>query len=141
MSHDGRVRSISRDDLEGLAGLMLDAYVGTIDYEDESLEDAIEEVRSFIDDGNSLLDRSYIVEDDGTIASAVLVSVYDDKPFIGYVMTLAAHKSRGLARLVTTTALERLAHDGHHKVVLYITEGNTPSEALFRSIGAVQVEP
>jgi RimJ/RimL family protein N-acetyltransferase len=141
MSHDGRVRSISRDDLEGLAGLMLDAYVGTIDYEDESLEDAIEEVRSFIDDGNSLLDRSYIVEDDGTIASAVLVSVYDDKPFIGYVMTLAAHKSRGLARLVTTTALERLGHDGHDKVVLYITEGNTPSEALFRSIGAVQVEP
>jgi hypothetical protein len=46
-----------------------------------------------------------------------------------------------LARLVTTTALERLAHDGHDKVVLYIKEGNTPSEALFRSIGAVQVEP
>jgi RimJ/RimL family protein N-acetyltransferase len=139
-SHDLRVRTISRDDLEGLAGLMLDAYVGTIDYEDESLEDAIEEVRSFIDDGDSLLDRSYLVEDNGTIASAVLVSVYDDKPFIGYVMTLASHKSRGLARLVTTTALERLADDGHDTVVLYITEGNTPSEALFRSIGAVQVE-
>lgn len=119
---------------------MLDAYVGTIDYEDEGLEDAIEEVRSFLDDGDALLDRSYLVEDDGTIVSAVLVSLYEGMPFVGYVMTLPPHKDQGLARLVTVTALERLAADGHETVVLYITAGNTPSEALFRSVGAVQVE-
>ncbi|HUG08176.1 MAG TPA: GNAT family N-acetyltransferase [Acidimicrobiia bacterium] len=139
-SHDPRVRSISRADHEGLARLMLDAYVGTIDYEDEGLEDAIEEVRSFLDDGDALLDRSYLVEDDGTIVSAVLVSLYEGMPFVGYVMTLPPHKDQGLARLVTVTALERLAADGHETVVLYITAGNTPSEALFRSVGAVQVE-
>lgn len=137
--HDLQVRSISPDDLEGLARLMLDAYLGTIDYEDEGLEDAIEEVTSFFDDDRALLDRSYLVEDDGTIASAVLVSLSEGRPFIGYVMTLASHKSQGLARLVAATALERLAGDGHETVVLYITEGNTPSEALFRSLGAVQV--
>lgn len=116
---------------------MLDAYVGTIDYDDdEGLEDAIEEVRSFLDDDRALLDRSYLVEDDETIASAVLVSLSEDRPFIGYVMTLASHKNQGLARIVTTTALERLAGDGHETVVLYITGGNTPSEALFRSVGA-----
>jgi RimJ/RimL family protein N-acetyltransferase len=140
-SHYLRVRPVSRDDLEGLARLMLDAYVGTIDYEDENLDDAIEEVRSFLDDGDALIDRSYVVDDDGTIASAVLVSLSEDRPFIGYVMTLPSRKNQGLARLVTTTALGRLAGDGHEKVVLYITEGNTPSEALFRSIGAVQVQP
>jgi predicted GNAT family acetyltransferase len=135
-----QVRAISRDDLEGLARLMLDAYVGTIDYDDESLEDAIEEVRSFFDDGKALLNGSYLVEGDGTIASAVLVSLSEGKPFIGYVMTLPSHKNQGLARLVTTTALERLARDGHKTVGLYITEGNTPSEALFRSVGAVQIK-
>ena len=119
---------------------MLDAYVGTIDYDDESLEDAIEEVRSFFDDGKALLNGSYLVEGDGTIASAVLVSLSEGKPFIGYVMTLPSHKNQGLARLVTTTALERLARDGHKTVGLYITEGNTPSEALFRSVGAVQIK-
>lgn len=119
---------------------MLDAYVGTIDYEDESLEDAIEEVRSFLDDDKTLLDRSYLVEEDGTIASAVLVSLSEGRPFIGYVMTLPSHKNQGLARLVTTTALQRLARDGHETVVLYITQGNAPSEALFRSVGAVQIE-
>lgn len=136
-SHDLPVRSISPDDLEGLASLMLDAYVGTIDYDDESLADAIEEVRSFLDEEDALLDRSYVVEVDGTITSAVLVSLYEDGPFIGYVMTLPSHKNQGLARLVTCTALERLAGDGHEKAVLYITEGNSPSEALFRSVGAV----
>ena len=119
---------------------MLDAYAGTIDYEDEGIEDAIEEVRSFLDDDRALLDRSFLVEDDGTTASAVLVSLYEGRPFIGYVMTLPSYKNQGLAQLLTNTALERLAGDGHQTVVLYITEGNTPSEALFRSVGAVQIE-
>ncbi len=120
---------------------MLDAYRDTIDYDDETLEDAIDEVRSFLENNTALLHRSYLVEDDGTIVSAVLVSRAEGRPFIGYVMTLPSHKNQGLARLVTSTALERLAGDGHETVVLYITEGNIPSEALFRSVGAVQVEP
>lgn len=78
---------------------MLDAYVGTIDYEDETLEDAMGEVTSFLDDDRALLDRSYLVEDDGMIASAVLVSLSEGRPFIGYVMTRASHKNHGLARL------------------------------------------
>lgn len=119
---------------------MLDAYLGTMDYEGESLEDAIEEVRAFFDGAEALEDRSYVIDDEGTIASAVLVSLSEGRPFIGYVMTRASHKNQGMARLVTATALQRLVVDGHQRVVLYITEGNTPSEALFRSLGAVQVE-
>lgn len=133
------IRKIIPGDLVGLARLMLDAYVGTIDYEDENLDDAMEEVRSFLDDPESLLGRSYIVVDNEEILSAVLVSMSQDQPFIGYVMTLPSHKKRGLARLVTTHAMKRLADDGHEKVVLYITDGNTPSENLFRSVGAVHV--
>lgn len=118
---------------------MLDAYVGTIDYEEENLDDAIEEVRSFLDDDDSLLARSYLVEDEGEILSAILVSMSQGRPFIGYVMTLPSHKEQGLARHVVTQAIKRLADDGHERVVFYITEGNTPSENLFRSVGAVHV--
>lgn len=134
------IRTVSPADLAALAGLMLNAYVGTIDYEDENLDDATEEVRSFLDDDDSLLDRSYIVEDHRKIVSAVLVSMSQGRPFIGYVMTVPSHKKQGLARLVITHALQRLADDGHERVVLYITDGNTPSENLFRSVGAVQVQ-
>lgn len=135
-----QIRTVSPADLAGLAGLMLAAYVGTIDYEDENLDDATEEVRSFLDDDDSLLDRSYIVEDHREIVSAVLVSMSQGRPFIGYVMTVPSHKKQGLARLAITHSLQRLADDGHERVVLYITDGNTPSENLFRSVGAVQVQ-
>ena len=62
----------------------------------------------------------------------MLVSLLDNTPFIGYVMTLPAHKGEGLAQLVTTSSMSSLAEDGHRNIVLYITEGNKPSEALFR---------
>lgn len=134
-----RIRTVTPADLAPLARLMLDAYTGTIDYEDEDLDDAMDEVRSFLDDYDSLLDRSYLAEDDGEIVSAVLVSMSAGRPFIGYVMTLPSHKKRGLARLLIAHVLKRLADDGHETVVFYITEGNTPSERLFRSVGAVHV--
>jgi hypothetical protein len=38
------IRRVERRDLEALAELMLDAYIGTIDYEGEDYEDAIAEV-------------------------------------------------------------------------------------------------
>ncbi|HEX6285874.1 MAG TPA: GNAT family N-acetyltransferase [Acidimicrobiia bacterium] len=134
-----RIRAVVPTDLAGLARLMLDAYVGTIDYHGEDLDDATAEVRSFLDDPDSLLDRSYIVEDEGEVVSAVLVSMSQHMPFIGYVMTLPSHKKQGLAHLVVTHALRRLADDGHQRVVLFITDGNTPSEKLFRSVGAVHL--
>lgn len=131
------VRSVTRDDLDRLARLMLDAFVGTIDYEDEDLGGAVDEVRSYLD-GDPLLQHSFVAEVGGEIASAVLVSLLDNTPFIVCVMTLPANKGEGLARLVTTSSMSSLAKEGYRSIVLYITEGNQPSEALFRSIGAVQ---
>ena len=129
-------RQVTPGDLHGLARLMLDAYIGTIDYEDETLDDAIDEVRGFLENEAAMLDNSFVVEDRGSIVSGILVSMVDDAPFIGYVMTDPAHKRQGLGRAVTSTALRRLAEDGHQKVVFYITEGNIASETLFRSLGA-----
>lgn len=130
------LRSIRKDDTERLAGLMLDAYIGTIDYEGEGIEEATSEVESFFNEGQPLLEHSLVVEIDGSIASAVLISEVSGSPFIGYVMTRRANKNQGLARLVTQAALSGLAAAGYEKTVLYITEGNAPSESLFRSLGA-----
>lgn len=119
---------------------MLDAYEGTIDYEGETFDDAIEEVRGFLESESSLLGRSFVLEDRGRIVSGVLVSMVESVPFIGYVMTIPSYKNQGLARRVVGVALDRLADDGHNSVALYITDGNVASEALFRSVGAIQVD-
>lgn len=129
------VRKVTAADREELAELMLDAYVGTIDYDDECYEDALGEVRGYFGE-EPLLAHSHLAEVEGRIASAVLVSLFNGQPFISYVMTLATHKSKGLATLVTATSIATLAGEGYQKVFLYITEGNEPSEAMFQRLGA-----
>lgn len=132
------VRPITKDDLSELAGLMLDAYRGTIDYDDETLEDALEEVASYFSD-EPMIEHSYVTSIGGTPASAVLVSRNRGKPFVGYVMTASDHKNTGLGRLVVAAAMTSLRREGHTEVGLFITEGNLPSEALFADLGAVHV--
>lgn len=134
------IRSVTGDDLDGVSRLMLDAYMGTIDYEDETLDDAADVVREFLQNASSVLDRSLVVEEGESLVAGVLVSMMGDEPFIDYVMTAPTHKRQGLARTVTTIALRSLASDGRGKVALYITDGNTASENLFRSLGAAPVE-
>lgn len=133
---DADVRNVEPDDLEGLAQLMLDAYRGTVDFDDETYEDAVSEVRSFLDD-DPALDHSYVVEHDGTIVSAVLVQILDGDFFIGYVMTHPDHKGAHIGRRLVHHALSQA--EGYRRAVFYITRGNEPSEALFASLGAVAV--
>ena len=130
------LRTIEPSDLEALAQLMLDAYAGTIDSEDETLQDAIDEVASYLD-ATPLLDHSFLYHAGGRALSAVLVSTFEGGPFIGYVITDPRHKRQGLATTVTKATLHSLRRAGHSRVVLYITEGNTPSERLFRRLGAM----
>lgn len=133
------VRNVRVDDLEALAHLMLESYRGTIDYEDEDLDDARAEVRSYLEAGQPMLEHSLVGLVDGEIVSAVLVSSVDGLPFISFVMTLPEHKGRGWGGRLVRSALASLAGAGHEKVVLYITEGNLPSEALFGSLDARRV--
>lgn len=135
----GPDHTITPDDLHPLAQLMLDAYRGTIDSEDETLQDAVDEVSSYFDDA-PLLDHSFQVKaEGGRPISAVLVSQQDEDAFIGYVITDPDHKGRGLATEVTSRALSSLQSAGYRRVVLYITEGNMPSERVFRGLGAIPI--
>jgi len=132
------VRQPHRADLEALAELMLSAYRGTIDDEGESLEDAIQEVGSFFD-GAPLLEASLVAEDRAGLQSACLVSRYDGNPLIAYVMTRPGSKGRGHAGRLVRSTLQRLKQAGEHQVLAAITDGNTPSERLFRRLGFARI--
>lgn len=131
-------RNLVASDRDALARLMLDAYMGTIDYEGETLTGAFGAVDSWLA-GTPMLDHSYGGIVDGRLVSAVLLMVVDGAPFVRAVMTDPDHKGQKFARAVTQEALESLRIAGLSLVVLYITEGNTPSERLFASLGAVAV--
>jgi GNAT superfamily N-acetyltransferase len=136
---DQEARNVGADDLEGLARLMLDAYRGTIDYEDETYEDAVTEVRSFLEN-DPALEHSYVVEADGMFVGGVLTQTRDEDIFIGYVMTHPEHKGAHIGRRLVHHALSRATADGYRRAVFYITQGNGPSEALFASLGAVAAD-
>ncbi len=128
------VRPPTPEDRLELATLMMDAYVGTIDYEGETYEQAIEEVDGAFEH-EALLDESRIAEGDGTIHSAVLVSLVDGDAFIGYVMTRADDKNAGLATALLDLSAEAIWAAGYAQIRAFIAEGNTPSEKVFTRAG------
>lgn len=132
---DSAYRRPTKDDHESLASLMLDAYIGTIDYDGETIDDANQEVGSYFS-GKPLLECSNLYFDQGILVSACLVAIYDDPrtPFVSYVMTRAKDKRTGLARRLLEASVCDLDRAGYKQVLAWITDGNEPSERLHRSL-------
>ena len=128
------IRPPTNEDRSELAELMMDAYVGTIDYDGETLEQAVEEVGGAFS-AKALLDQSRVAEIDGVIESAVLVSLVDSEAFIGYVMTRAAVKNRGHASALLDQSATAIWEAGYDRIRAWLTDGNTPSERIFLRAG------
>lgn len=120
---------------------MLDAYVGTIDYEDETIDEARMAIDDYLSD-DPLLDCSFVVEaDTGSLRAAMLVSLWSDgQPLVSYAITDPTFKSTGLATALLAQTLEAMRRFGHAHVHAAITDGNTPSERLFTRAGFEVVE-
>jgi len=130
-------RAPSAADREALADLMLDAYRGTIDDEDETLEDAIAEVdRTFAGEyGDFLGACSRVVGREQQLASACLITLFEGKPWLSVSMTRPRWKRHGFARGLLNESLNLLAEARYQEIGLIVTEGNSAAEALYRSLG------
>lgn len=128
------MREATPDDRDALAELMLDAYRGTIDYDGETLEQAVDEVDGHFA-GAPDDDASLLVMGDGRVQAAVLVAHVRGAPLIGYLMTRAATKNRGVASALLDAAAARVWRAGAGELRAWITSGNLPSEAIFRRAG------
>lgn len=126
-------------DHQELAELMMAAYVGTIDYDGETVEDAGDEVARWFAN-EAYRSTSLVALDEGGLVSGVLNSLIDGDPLIGYVMTSAERKGRGFARALLETAVLAVFADGHDRVSAWITDGNVASERLFARAGFVVVD-
>ena len=139
-----QLRAAMPSDMPALAELMIDAYRGTIDYDGETIEDAIGEVNAYLSGqrgGAPLLRESQLAFEEGILVSACLVADWHERqqPVIAYVMTRARSKNKGLARRVLVSTLQKLQGEGHAGVGAVITEGNSASEMLFFRLGFQKV--
>lgn len=126
-------------DAEALAVLMLEAYAGTVDDEGATLEQARDEVRKTFADEYGRYDASVsrVLEIDGALANATIVTSFRDQPLIAFSMTSPAFKRQGLARAGMQQAIAALAAAGATQVQLIVTKANTPAVRLYESLGFI----
>lgn len=132
------------DDAETLADLMLQAYAGTIDDDGGIMEDARSEVAHYFSGeyGDPITDSCRLARDtDGNGACATLITRWGEQelPLVAFVMTHPDHQGRGLARNLLERSIRSLREAGETRLRAVITDGNTASERLFRSLGFEKV--
>lgn len=124
--------------------LLYAAYRGTIDDEGDSPSNALQEIdRVFAGDyGDFLPEASFLIEAEGTLLSACLVTWFEGHraPLIVFLMTRPEAKTQGMARHLLTRSLMALRMKGHDRVTLIVTKGNIPAQRLYDSMGFVPFE-
>jgi GNAT superfamily N-acetyltransferase len=124
-------------DVGQLASLMLDAYIGTVDYEGEDDQGALMQVHKTIagESGSFSWTCSRVIERRSILAAAVLITRWESRPFVAFTMTRPEFKRLGLARVCMVNAMQALVAQGEHEVRLMVTLENTAAIALYQTLG------
>jgi len=120
---------------------MLDAYRDTIDYDGETLVEAVAEVDAWFASSGRLIEDSLVAIEGGEVASAILLSDADRMPLVAYLYTGAAWKGRGIAEGLLRSVMVALAATGRERIHLWVTAGNSPAERIYERLGFVDVPP
>jgi len=122
--------------------VLLAAYRGTVDDDGEDESDAIGEVEQTVEGqyGPFLPEASFVAEDGDPIVGASLVTLFESRPFLAYVVVHPDAQRRGLASRLIAAGGNALLAAGHTELDLLVTEANEPAVALYRHLGFEQVE-
>ncbi|MEP6843025.1 MAG: GNAT family N-acetyltransferase [Pseudolysinimonas sp.] len=129
-------------DLPEIAHIMVDGYRGTIDFEDETDDDALDELRGAVAGSNGEPIRgAWLVARtaDGVAAAAIATIRWQGMPFISYVFTADASKRQGYAGALIQQVASALQSAGETELVLFVTVGN-PARSLYERLGFVEAD-
>lgn len=131
------LRSPRDADRPALGALMYRAYRGTIDDEGETPAQALAEVHKTWSGAYGRFDlaASSVVERDGVLASATLITHWQERPFVAFTMTDPRFGRQGLARATLLRSLHRLQDGGAHELRLVVTWANDAARTLYESLG------
>ena len=132
-------RRVHESDREDLAILLYAAFRGTIDDEGETFADALAEIDKAFSGGygDLLLDCSFVIQRDEFLASASLIGLSgaDDVPRVIFSMTRPDARREGHARYLLRRSINALLNCGFTRLQLIVTEGNSPAQSLYESLG------
>jgi ribosomal protein S18 acetylase RimI-like enzyme len=137
VADDPLARPPVAEDADALGDLLLAAYRGTLDDEGETAADARAIARDLFAGGSGtfLWAVSEVTESDGRLVSATMLTIWQDLPFVAFMVTAPSHQRQGLARAGLLRAVNRLAAGDETVVRLVVTQGNSRAEALYESLG------
>jgi RimJ/RimL family protein N-acetyltransferase len=135
-------RAAEPADKPALAGLMLDAYQGTVDYSGETADDALREIELTMSGsyGRFLSDCSFVVAAGGELAAACLVTLLDEgrpdeTPLVAFSMTRKGNQRQGIGGALILRSAAALFEKGYPRVALVVTADNTPARRLYEKLG------
>lgn len=132
-------RAVRDSDGQDLAILLYAAYRGTIDDEKGTFDDAVAEIDGFFEGtyGRFFPDCSFVIEEGEFLVSASLVTWWEphDAPLLAFAMTRPEAQRRGLARRLIEASMNALLDRAYTRLTLLVTDGNTPAQNLYRSLG------
>jgi ribosomal protein S18 acetylase RimI-like enzyme len=133
-------RPLVESDAPALAELMLAGFRGTPDDEGEDLDQALDEVRRTFAgaSGSMLWDASFVVEDEAArpaLLAASIITFWQDRPLLSFSITHPRAMRRGLATALIRRSACTLARQGHSRLDLFVTCGNSPAERLYDKLG------
>jgi GNAT superfamily N-acetyltransferase len=132
-------RRIAREDADALGRLMLQAYRGTVDYEGETLKEAILEMEETLDGkyGPLLQKCSFVMEKHRRLLSGSIVTLWRDfnSPLLVFSMTDPSCRKQGMAGFLIRKSIDSLMVRGYRELHLFATETNVPARRLYEKIG------
>lgn len=136
-------KSISKKDARVLGVLMLEAYRDTIDYEGETLRDAISEVEETMNGkyGPLLQKCSFMIEEDGQAHSASLITWSEEMcmPLLAFSMTNPKFRNHGMAGFLLKKSINSLLEEGYVELYLVVTKGNDSAQHLYEKLGFQEI--
>lgn len=131
------IRTFDPADVPALGGLMHRAYVDTVDYEGETPEQSLEEVRKTIrgEYGSFVPHCSKVFARTGRLLCATLITRFQERPFVAFTFTDPAFAGQGLARSCMQAAMAELFAQGDRELRLVVTLANAPAVKLYTTLG------
>lgn len=128
-------------EVPGITKFLMDVYEGHMEQAFGLHSGPEEEWRGYVaaifkgESGQYMPDASYVALDAARIVGAILITHWMGVPLVAELGVAKDRRGTGLGRALLQAAMNRLVGRGESRLALYVTVGNDPAIALYRSTG------
>lgn len=142
---DVKLQPPEEDEVLGLTKFLMDVYDGHMEQQYGIHTGPEDEWRGYVaglfkgDSGQFMPDASHVALEGDRIVGAILITHWMGMPLVAELGVAKDRRGRGFGRALLQAAMGRLAPRDEPRLALYVTIGNEPAIALYRSMDFRQV--